>query len=194
MPVSKPSEIPPEPGSGRYLCIDLDGTLVLTDTFAEAVLRFLRRSPLRLPLLLIWLLRGRPFLKMKVCEAAPLAPENLPYNIALIDYIKERKANGSTIILATGAHRSIAAQVAEHLGLFDAVHSSDGRHNLVGANKALLLALKYPGFQYAGNSRADMPVWKKSDGAILVSDSAALRRRLQRSSIPIVRVISGKKA
>lgn len=193
MPLSKTHEMRPEPSSEHYLCIDLDGTLVLTDTFGEAVLRFLRCFPLRLPHLLIWFLRGRPFLKMKVCEAAPLAPENLPYNSALIDYIKDKKANGSTIILATGAHQSVAAHVAEHLGIFDEVLSSDGRQNLVGSNKARLLAAKYPGFQYAGNSRADMPVWKQSGGAILVSDSAGLQRLLQRSSIPIIRVIPRNK-
>ncbi len=192
MPLSKTHEMP-EHGSEHYLCIDLDGTLVLTDTFGEAVLRFLRQSPLRFPHLLIWFLRGRPFLKMKVCEAMPLAPENLPYNSALIDYIKDKKAHGSTIVLSTGAHQSFATQVAEHLGIFDEVLSSDGRKNLVGATKARLLAAKYPGFQYAGNSRADMPVWKQSGGAIVVSDSARLQRLLQRSSIPIIRVISRKR-
>ncbi len=183
-----------ETGSEHYLCVDLDGTLVLTDTFGEALLRFLRRSPLRFPHLLLWSLRGRAFLKMKVCEATSFAPENLPYNSALLAYIKDQKATGSLIILATGAHQSFAAQVAEHLDLFDDVLSSDGRQNLVGANKARLLAAKYPGgFQYAGNSRADIPVWKQSGGAIVVSDSARLKRILQRNSIPIIQVISAKR-
>src|ERR1019366_4367302 len=96
------------------------------------------------------------------------------------------------IVLATGAHQNFATRVAEHLGLFDEVLSSDGRENLVGANKARLLAARYPGFHYAGNSRADLPVWKQSGGAILVTSSAGLRRLVERSSIPIVRVIPRK--
>src|SRR5476651_1490164 len=64
--------MPQQPSSERYLCIDLDGTLVRTDTFAEALLGFLCHFPLRLPQLLIWLLKGRAFLKMKVCEATRL--------------------------------------------------------------------------------------------------------------------------
>jgi 4-hydroxybenzoate polyprenyltransferase len=184
----------PKTPSRHYLCIDLDGTLVQADTFGEAVLGFLHHSPLRVLNLFIWLLRGRSFLKMKICEAAPLAAENLPYNSPLIDYIKDKKANGSTIVLATGAHHSFATQVAEHLGIFDEVLSSDGRQNLVGANKARVLGANYPGFQYAGNSRADLPVWKQSAGAILVSDSTRLLKLLKRSSIPIIRVIPQKRS
>lgn len=188
MPLSPTHDKLREPDSEHYLCVDLDGTLIRTDTFGEAVLRFLRHFPLRFPNLFIWFLRGRPFLKMKVCEATPLAPESLPYNSDLIAYIKDAKAGGSKIVLAAGAHRSFALQVAEHLGIFDEVVASDSRQELVGANKARLLVAKYPGFQYAGNSRADLPVWRQSSGAVLVSDSPGLQRLLRRRSIPIIRV------
>ncbi len=178
-----------EPAREHHVCVDLDGTLTLTDTFAEAVLRFVRQTPGRSPDLLIWLLKGRAFAKMKVCELAPITPEDLPYNRDLIDYVTRMKAGGSKIILATGAHKTFAIQVAAHLGIFDEVHASDGIQNLVGVTKANLLAERYPGFNYAGNSKADIPVWEKSAGVIFVSNSASLLRKLQRGSVPILEVI-----
>ena len=73
------------------------------------------------------------------------------------------------IILATAAHRDIAFSTAQHLGLFDEVLGSDGTKNLKGANKLIAIRkLTRDQFVYAGDSRADIPIWKAATGAILV--------------------------
>ena len=136
------------------LCVGLDGTLVRTNTLLESLFLFARLYPLRLPLLLIWLLRGRAHLKTKLAEAALPAIETLPYNTELLSYLRRQKNAGVKLVLATGAARPIAAGVAAHLSLFDEVWSSDANQNLTGAHKAQLLAAKYPAFEYIENSRA----------------------------------------
>ena len=50
------------------LCIDLDGTLVRTDTLVEAVLALVRERPLYLFPLPVWLIRGRACLKQQVVK------------------------------------------------------------------------------------------------------------------------------
>ena len=42
-------------------------------------------------------------------------------------------------MLATASDHALASRVAEHLGLFEAVHASDGRTNLKGSPKSALL-------------------------------------------------------
>ena len=176
--------VPAETSTRPVLCVDLDGTLVQTDTLAESLFLFSRLHPFRIPLLLIWLVRGRSYLKMKLAQAALPSIETLPYHTELLAYLRQQKNAGVKLVLATGADRLIASRVASHLALFDEVWSSDGSRNLVGARKAQLLAGKYPAFEYIGNSRTDLPVWFRSRGAILVSPSARLLRILERHSIP----------
>ena len=51
------------------LCVDLDGTLVRSDLVWESLLLLLRRNPLQIARLPLWLLRGRAFLKEKIADA-----------------------------------------------------------------------------------------------------------------------------
>jgi 4-hydroxybenzoate polyprenyltransferase len=179
--------------TGSVLCVDLDGSLISTDTLVETLFLFVRHFPFRLFLLPVWLLRGRAFLKMRLAEAVQLPVETLPYNSALLRYIGEQRADGVRVVLATGADHSIAARVAAHLSLFDEIWSSDGTRNLVGRHKANLLAENYPEFEYAGNSRTDLPVWLRSRGAIVVSSSIKLLKILEQHSIP-AKVMGGNTA
>jgi len=176
--------VPLPTDASHVLCVDLDGTLVRTDTLVETLFLFFRLHPLRIPLLVIWWLRGRSYLKMKLAEAALPCIETLPYNMELLAYLRRQKSAGARLVLATGADRLIASRVAGHLALFDEVWSSDGSQNLVGERKAQLLAARYPAFEYIGNSSTDLPVWFRSRSAILVSSSPKLLQILERHSIP----------
>ena len=49
-------------------CVDLDGTLILTDGFLEALVRLLKARPWYLFLVPLWLLRGRAETKQKVTQ------------------------------------------------------------------------------------------------------------------------------
>ena len=68
----------------RTICVDLDGTLVRSDTLIEGLLRVLRdpRNWARLP---GWLLRGRAALKRQVTARAALNPTFVPYEDTLIE-------------------------------------------------------------------------------------------------------------
>lgn len=173
------------------LCVDLDGTLVLTDTLVETLFAFIRHQPLRMLLIPVWLLRGRFYLKMKLAESVPFAVETLPYNQDLLSHIRERRGAGTRIVLATGANRLIAARIADHLGVFDEVFASDDTRNLTGRKKAELLAEKYPAFEYVADSWKDVPVWLRSRGAIVVSPSRKILAVLGRHAIP-ARPMGGK--
>ena len=68
--------------------------------------------------------------------------------------------------------------VAEHAGLFDGVIASDGVNNLKGQAKADALVERYGkgGFDYAGNAKADLIIWKAAGEAILVNPLPGVRK------------------
>lgn len=151
------------------LVIDLDGTLTPTDTLIESVLELAKHHPLQLLALPGWLLRGRAVLKAEVARRAAPDPTLLPWNEDLLAYIRQERSRGRRIVLATAAHRTIADAVAQHLQLFDDVIASDAGSNLKGERKlAAIRSLVGGDFVYAGDSTADLPIWRGAAGAILV--------------------------
>jgi UbiA prenyltransferase family/haloacid dehalogenase-like hydrolase len=157
------------------LVVDLDGTLTLSDTLVESVLALVRKSPGTLLKLPFWLLTGRANFKAKVAQAVSIDPTLLPYRTDLLDYLRSQKQQGRRLILATAAHQSIAESVAAHLGLFDCVLGTSDGTNLKGANKlAAIRQLCGTDFAYAGDSKADLPIWKGSQAAILAGAGAEL--------------------
>jgi hypothetical protein len=176
------------------LVVDLDGTLTLTDTLVESVILVIKRNPLNLIRLPIWLLKGLPAFKAAIAARSNLAAAHLPYRKALIEYLAEEKHGGRRIILATAAHSSIAKNVAAHLGLFDEVLATEESINLKGLAK-LERAREYLGerFVYAGDSHADLPVWLGAQAAILAGVSPRLAASV-RAYVPIEREFPNRKA
>src|SRR5262245_35876182 len=154
------------------LVVDLDGTLTLTDTLIESVVQTVQCNPwdmLRLP---FWLMEGRAVFKARLASRAGLAVESLPYREALCNFLRLERRKGRRIILATAANRSIAEAVAAHLGLFDDVVASDETRNLKGTIKLeAVRACAGNRFVYAGDSAADLPIWREADAAVLVGSS-----------------------
>ncbi len=163
------------------LAVDLDGTLMHGDLFAEAMLRFCLTRPWRVFTLLGWLARGRAYAKQRLAEAAPADPKTLPYNEDLLAWLRAERAAGRTIVLATASDKTAAQAVADHVGLFDAVHASDGQTNLKAARKAARLREAFPqSFVYAGNDRADFSVWSAAAKAVVVNAPMSVAKRAER--------------
>ena len=88
------------------LCVDLDGTLVRTDTLLEGMIALL--GAMRLATLLGGFAAGPAGLKARVAATAPFDPALLPYNEAMLDYIRGERAKGRRIVLATAANEAVA--------------------------------------------------------------------------------------
>ncbi|MBX3427969.1 MAG: UbiA family prenyltransferase [Hyphomonadaceae bacterium] len=167
-----------EPGTAELpLAVDLDGTLIHGDTFFESILSYLGSNPLGVIALAGWFTKGRAFVKAKLADYAPKADE-IPYDQRLLTWLREEKARGRRLALATATDRRIADAIAAHVGLFDDVFASDGVTNLKSARKAEALSAAYPdGFVYAGNELADLEVWAQAKGAVVVNADSTLQYR-----------------
>src|SRR5947209_10404071 len=90
------------------------------------------------------------------------------------------------LFLAIGSDRRMADAVAAHLGLFDEVIASDGHTNLTRHHKLAELTKRYGqrGFDYMGNSSADLCLWEAAGEAYVVSAPPGVLRRARAACTP----------
>lgn len=170
-------------GGAVALCLDLDGTLVRSDLLVESIFSMVRRAPssaLRIP---FWLLNGKAWLKRQIAHRADIRVDLLPYNDELLRFARSEKGQGRPVHLVTASNQKYANQVNEHLQLFDEVFASDDHVNLSSSNKAKLLVDTFGNqkFDYAGNSRKDIEVWKHARHALVVEPEFGVMAALQKA-------------
>jgi 4-hydroxybenzoate polyprenyltransferase len=159
------------------LCVDLDGTLLRTDTLHELILRAIKQSFWQVFILpfiaLQCLFRGKQFIKHYLAQRCELNPAALPYNPQFMDFLKQQHTTGRQLVLVTGCHEKTANVIATHLGFFSEVIASDEHVNLTGSQKAKRLVEQFgeKGFDYAGNETVDGVVWSHARECILVNAS-----------------------
>lgn len=166
-------------GIEHVLVVDLDGTLLRSDILFESFWSALGRD-WRSPFLSIFaMFSGPAALKQYLAQTSLLDVATLPYDPAVIAYVKAWQADGGRTALVTACDQTIASQVANHLGLFDDVYGSDGHLNLKGTAKADFLSDHYGNGSYAymGDATADLPVWQRAYKAITVNAPPLLRQR-----------------
>jgi phosphoserine phosphatase len=158
-------ETAPEPP----LCVDLDGTLSRGDSTVRLGWRLILRRPWLAPAFPYWDRLGRARLKAEIGRRTPFDAAAFSYNRTLLVWLRQERANGRRLVLASGSDRHIVAAVARHLGLFEEFLASDGKTNLAGAAKAETLAARYGVFDYIGDSKKDVAVWRLARACYLVT-------------------------
>jgi 4-hydroxybenzoate polyprenyltransferase/phosphoserine phosphatase len=173
------------------LCVDLDGTLVKSDTLLDTVVVLARQSPGSLLKFPAWIAQGKAPFKQKVSLLAEIDVEYLPYNRPLLEYLRQQHAEGREIYLATGADTLLAERVAAHLGIFAGVLASDGSVNLTGHNKLAAFQEKFPaGFCYIGNARADVPLLTHCAHPMVANPDGSLLAGLRSAGVQPERTFS----
>jgi len=169
----------------RPLCVDLDGTLVKSDTLVDSLLVLLRTHPLRVLRLPFVVLKGKAAFKAFVTSSVTLDVDHLPYNRTLLQYLQAEHARGRDLYLATGADERLAQRVADHLGIFTGVLGSDGATNLTGNNKlnSLKARLRSEAFDYVGNDTPDLPLLAQATAPMVANPSLGLRTAMKSSGI-----------
>jgi phosphoserine phosphatase len=152
------------------LVLDLDGTLIAGDLLYKSFFSILRRNPLIVFGCAKWLLAGRAALKRQLASRNRIDWDRLALHQDVVALAIREKAAGRSVVIATAADAVLAGQVASRLPFIDAVYASDGARNLKGSVKADALRRLFPaGFIYAGDSAADLGVWRHAKGIVLVN-------------------------
>jgi 4-hydroxybenzoate polyprenyltransferase/phosphoserine phosphatase len=161
------------------IAVDLDGTLLRSDTLHEGVVQLLVRRPWLLFVLLLKLFAGKAAFKQYVTSVAPIDAAGIPEHAELLSYLVEQKGRGRRLGLFSAANEGLVAAFATRFGIFDVSRGSDGRRNLSGADKLAAIREEFgPNFVYAGDAKVDMPIWQAATAAIVVGRSPRLRDRV----------------
>lgn len=154
------------------LCVDLDGTLLNGNLLWECFLSLLKTQPAVLLLSPFWLLAGKARLKRELARRAKLNVAALPYRPEILQFLRQERRAGRRVVLVTAADGELAQQVGDYAGVFDQVFGSSGGLNLKGSAKAAFLRERFGEghFEYVGNSRADLKVWRLASAGYVVSD------------------------
>ena len=168
------------PAAEPPLYVDLDGTLIATDLLHETFVAAVKRSPWVAVQCPVWLAAGRPRLKQELARRGEVDVATLPYREEVLQFLREEKARGRRIVLATAAWEGLAQAVAAHLGLFDEVIATNAERNFKGEAKGrhFVEACGAGAFDYLGDSHADLAIWRDARHAYVVDSGGTLAARI----------------
>ncbi|MCW6508565.1 UbiA family prenyltransferase [Lichenifustis flavocetrariae] len=174
------------PDSRIYpLIVDLDHTLILTDSLYEHLAVGLFTNPSGLARAVPLLQQGRAAFKAGLSSRIAFSAEHLPLREDLVQWLRDEATKGREIHLCSAANRTIVEAIERRLGLFHSAVGSDVI-NLKGAAKADYLDRTFPdGFVYAGDSAADLAVWAKARGIVLAGVAPGVASEARRLGKPI---------
>jgi len=154
------------------LVLDVDGTLLKTDLLLETFWHALGRAPIDCLSCCLRNFSDRAKLKQRLAELADLRIDLLPINPEITELAYRSKSRGREVVLASGSDIGLVRALAKYHEFSDNVFASDGEVNLTGTRKAAALVAAYGqnGFDYAGDSAVDVPVWEAAENAIIVGE------------------------
>jgi 4-hydroxybenzoate polyprenyltransferase/phosphoserine phosphatase len=163
----------------RILAVDLDGTVLRTDLLWEALTELVRQKPYLLLLAPFVVLGGRVRFKQWIARHVQLDLTQLPLNEPVVEFVRNAKREGRTVVLATAALQQWAAPIAHQLGCFDHVIATT-TVNHAGKRKLEQLRVLCNGaaFDYIGDRGVDVPLWSAAAGAFIVGNPARYQRRI----------------
>ncbi len=179
------------------LFVDVDGTLTRADISLESFVAYARGGIMNLIRLLLWLIAGRAVAKTMVARYRPVDPARLPYRPEVMELIASAQSLGRPVVLASATHYRHIARIARHLGLSPAVIATQGRANVKGRAKLdairRIIGPEAP-FDYVGDSRADMCLWRAAGRGWTVGACPADMEVTRLASPPRHRLLSLLKA
>ncbi len=166
----------------KPLVIDADGTLLATDMLFECFWAALGKNPLACLKAGFFNLNNIAKLKQEMAKIAGLDVTSLPLRPEVLGLCKTAKSENRTVIIASGSDRVLVAELSKSVGLGNDYLASNGDINLTSSRKSDALVARFGvgNFDYVGDSRADIAVWKTADQAIVVAPSNRLLAKISR--------------
>lgn len=170
------------PRDDAPLVIDLDGTMLHSDTLIEGIAAGLFQKPFATLAGCVSAAVSVPRFKSWVFRNIEVDYDAIPANENLVAWLSDEKAKGRPIHLVSAANQGVVDRLAARFGIFDSAHGSSESHNLKGRNKQKFIVENFgPSAVYAGDSRSDLHVWEGLGGAIYAGTSRKMERRLEKS-------------
>lgn len=162
------------------LIVDFDGTLIPFESISLLRFRFHLKHPFQVSQLRDWRNEGKQVEKLELWRNVPFRVDKLLMRKSILELIAEYKSQGSKVYLVSGSSEEQLHDISEFLGIFDGVSGSTLHTNLTGFNKRNYLIEQFGhfGFDYVGNSIADIPIWKVAKNGFNVNSTRKLRHEI----------------
>ncbi len=161
------------------LIVDLDGTLISGDSLWESFFALPKVNLGGFFAAAFAVRKGRAALKDAVSSRFTPSFEDFCFNPDMVEFARAEAAH-RPVVLATAANERLAQIVADGLGFFSEVIASGKENRKSGAKldavRTCLKQRNWPdAFDYAGDHKADRPLWAAARNAYVVapSDQAA---------------------
>ena len=176
----------------KPLVLDADGTFLKTDMLVESFWAGLGTAPIKTLGAVLRHFRAPARLKAALFDIVPIRTDLLPVNHEIAAIAQGAREEGREVILASASDARLVESLAETHGM-DGWLGSTPEQNLKGASKAAALSDYYGkgGYIYAGDSRADMPVWESSSHAVVVGSAGGAARKLQSAGKGVTLIKAG---
>jgi 4-hydroxybenzoate polyprenyltransferase len=165
----------------RPLIVDLDGTLINTDLLLETALAFIARYPFKAYKLILWAMAGKHVLKHQIAQHVEVDAATLPYNADVMSFLASN-AGTRKIYLCSASNEKYVKQIHDHVGLFHGYMGSDDKTNNSKNNKISRLETEFSitEFDYIGNSRDDLVIWRSATTPLAVNAKGNVRSALRK--------------
>jgi phosphoserine phosphatase len=149
------------PADGIPLGVDLDGTICLADTLAWLRARAASLGTDMEQRRVEHRALSKQAEKVFLWEEVGLDLDDLPFDDDLVAALSDARDAGRPLVLVTGSAQGLAEAVAERLQIFEDTLGTSRAVNLTGPHKAAALVNRFGerGYDYLGDSVADLPVW-----------------------------------
>lgn len=143
------------------LVIDLDHTLIQTDSFHEALVRFCWEYPFQIWRLFGWACKGKARMKHEVFTRVGLDFQVVPVHDVVVRLCEMAHQEGRDVVFATATPTICLDSLVGRFSWITKVVGSTPQVNLVGHAKASALVSLYGegGFDFVSDHRRDLPVW-----------------------------------
>ena len=147
----------------------------------ESILILLKNNLFFLLAIPIWLLKGRSYLKLQLAKRVQIPIDLMPVNKEFHEFLQKEKERGRKLVLISASNQTAVEQASSYFGLFNESFGSNNSTNLKANNKLVKIQELNNGesFSYAGNSSADLPIWKESAEVLLVNCSQSLEGKMK---------------
>jgi len=162
----------------KYFFCDLDGTLIKEDMLFLSTQILLKENPWKLISILLGCWRGLPWAKDSIASSINTKKLDFSINKNVLKLIKLKKAEGYICCLISGSNHNLVKEVFQQSKIFDDYFGSDTKINLVGVHKLKKIKKLTSDFEYIGNSKQDIPIWRHADKAYICSSSKKFLERV----------------
>ncbi len=176
------------------LIVDLDSTLIKTDTLHETLVQYIKNNIFNIFSLIKWYFYGKSYFKFRLSENITLKPEIFNYREEVLDLIRHEREKGNKIYLCSGASDKQVKSVFEYLEIFDDYFASTKDINLIREHKAAFLKERFgkKNYNYVGDSLDDLNSWENSKKVYTVSINSKVKQKLNKKNLKPTEIVKSQ--